>query len=202
MNNRMLPIPQHLSGSQEISNGSETITARPGKSTKPKGGGTGKKGLFGALKDITHGVSSVAGKISTFSKVASDFIGGTAHVTDSFTRDISGAIGGVENLASSLNGVQETFPTIEIRQAGLKTFRNVQNLARQSLNEMRGVSNTLPGFDKINSPVQQMIRDTVKNLAKPGGTLDLVSVFLQRTRNSTISVSKSSEDSSLTIKPA
>lgn len=178
-----IAIPSNLAGQQQVNNNGQTITVKPGGSTKPSyGGGKGHKGaIFGAIGGIVGGATTAAGSIGSIGKGVADFAAGVGGAAGGLAAPISKAIGDVNNVVSSLHGVQDAFPNTEISKAGLDVFSGTLNIGRQCLDKMKSFSGILPGFENMPAAAQQAAKSTAAEFCKPGGLLDQVSVSSDHT---------------------
>jgi hypothetical protein len=174
IHNQVLIIPSGLSLVQQLSVGGQTITAQPRASTKPSGGGKGKKGLFGAFAGLVGGTRAAAGGIGNLGKGALDFASRAGGATAALSSPLSSAIGDVDSVVSSLNGIQEIFPGEEMGQKGLDVFTHVQTLGRQALDQMKSLEGVLPGFSNLPAGAQNSVRTKAGEIAAKGGLLDQV----------------------------
>jgi hypothetical protein len=171
---QVLIIPPGLSLAQQLSIEGQTITAQPGASTKPSGGGKGEKGLFGAFAGLVGGAKAATGSIGNLGKGALDFASGAGGAAAAISSPLSGAIGNVDSIVSSLNGIQEMFPGEEMGQKGMDVFSHVQTLGRQTLDQMKSLEGVLPGFSNLPAGTQNSVRAKAGEIAAKGGLLDQV----------------------------
>jgi hypothetical protein len=176
MHGQTLNIPSDSSRPQPISGGGQSVTIQPGKSTKPDADNHNSDsggGVFGFLGKAAGAMGSAAKSVGDVATGAASFAAGTGGVAaGTLARSFSTATGNVGGVISTLNGIQQAFPLTDLTKTSMSTFLGAQNLGRSSLGWMQSVGKTLEVFDNLKPDVQQKVRDNMREISKPGGTLE------------------------------
>ncbi|KAF2272251.1 uncharacterized protein EI97DRAFT_470584 [Westerdykella ornata] len=178
-----LNIPAGLTSAQEISVGGQTITAQPGPSTNlDRGGNGGDNGgggggpLAGLFKGIGKAVGAAGKAVSSVADVgksAVDFATGTGGAAAGTVANAMGtALGNVNDVVATLNGLRQVFPLDQLSFTALGTFTSAQNLGRGVSNWLTATSNALKGFDSLTPDMQKRVRDNINEFGKPGGEVE------------------------------
>jgi hypothetical protein len=181
-----LSIPSDVRNPQAIAGNGLSITAQPGRSSKPDPGnsddgghGGGGGGPFAFLGKIAGAAGSAAKAMGGTASGAMSFAAGAAGTggaaASQLSKTLSGAVGGAGSVVSSLNGIQEAFPLESLTQAGMNAFLGAQNLGRNSMDWMQSVGKVLEGFDNLKPEIQQQVLNNIREYAKPGGQLQKAS---------------------------
>jgi hypothetical protein len=179
-------IPSDLSSPRPISVGGQSIQVQTGQSTKPGTGdddhGHDGGGLFAFLGGLGGAAGSAATAMSNTAASAVSFgssgtgAGGSSALI--LAKILTAAASNAGGVLSSLNGIQQAFPTEGLSKAGLNTFLQAQNLGRNSINSLQSMGKMLEGFDGLKPDVQQKVRANIAELAKPGGLLKQTSAAM------------------------
>lgn len=182
-----LNIPSGLSSTQPIAAGGQSIQAQPGKATKPgtnddNNGHGGGGGLFGFLGGLGGAAGAAATAMSNTAASALSFgsagAGASASDASLLAKSLTGASSSVGGIISSLNGIQQSFPTEGLSKAGLNTFLQAQTLGRNLINSMQSMGRMLEGFDGLKPDLQRQVRTNIAELAKPGGLVKQASAAM------------------------
>jgi hypothetical protein len=176
-------IPSDLTSPQPVSVGGQSIQAQPGQSTKPESHDDDHNPGGGGLFAFLGGLGGAAGSAATaMSNAAASAVGfgsaGAGAGASLLAKSLGGATSSASGVISSLNGIQQSFPTKSLSEAGLNTFLQAQNLGRSSINSLESMGKMLEGFDNLKPDVQQQVRANIAEISGPGGLLQQASAAM------------------------
>lgn len=141
-----------------------------GQDKKKKKGGGGLGGLFKGIGDLAGG--AVSG-LADAGKGALDFATGTGSAAaGDLAKTVGGAAGNVDDVVSSLNGIQKNLPLDALSGPAMDAFNDVQETGRNAANLLGSAGQVLDGFDGLTPDKQQAARENMREFAKKGGQLD------------------------------
>ncbi|KAF1979844.1 hypothetical protein BU23DRAFT_107373 [Bimuria novae-zelandiae CBS 107.79] len=143
------------------------VGKKEGKSFKPSGGGGGGiGGLFkGLAKAAGTAIKGVSGEREAVFNLAQDIAhSGGGGVADTLSK----AGNQVDDIVSSINGIQNSLPTDKLTQSGLDTVLNVQGLGRQASNFLASTADLVKDLPV---DIQDKVYDNIKEFAGEEGPL-------------------------------